>query len=53
MDKRLNEIEASELIVEIKAALQDVFVATVTDAAYGLQLRFPNGQLFRLFVEAA
>ncbi len=44
-------IQKKDLIEEIRAALADEFVATVTQEETGLVLAFPSGQSFRLSVE--
>ncbi len=45
------KIEKSELIKQIACALQDEFVAEITQEAEGISLRFVNGQKFLLTVE--
>ena len=41
-------IKKEDLLVEIEAALQDVFVAQVERETEGIRLHFPNGQDFIL-----
>lgn len=45
------EINKENLLCEIKSALEDEFVANVTQKDNTLCLRFVNGQLFQLTVE--
>ncbi len=45
------KITKQELLTEMKVALEDEFVASVTEEEDGIALRFLNGQKFRLSVE--
>lgn len=47
----MKEIQKSELILEIKKALKDVFVAEITEENGVLSLEFLNGQKFSLWLE--
>ena len=44
------KIDANELLIQIKLALQDVFEAQVTEDSKNVTLAFDNGQNFMLQV---
>ncbi len=45
------EIQTKNLITEIKAALEDLFVAEIEEEEGKLLLKFENGQKFALSLE--
>ncbi len=46
-----NKIAKEDVLMEMKVALADEFVATVEEKEGGLSLRFANGQTFQISVK--
>ncbi len=45
------EIREEDLLLEVQAALEDVFVAEIMKKDGALCMRFANGQAFRVSIE--
>ena len=46
-----NTIEQSELIMEVKTAIEDVFIAKIAEEQNGIVLNFLNGQKYLITVQ--
>lgn len=51
MEKQQEKISVKDVTEEITLLIKDEMVATYTEEENALQIRFPNGQSFRVTVE--